>query len=84
MLSLSRYEMATSKQLVELDAEAGHGATRPPNPKVFTQKQRHYLAFIYTYARMFRRPPAETDMQRHFRVSAPSLRVRSDGRLWGN
>ena len=33
----------------------------------FTEKQGQYLAFIYTYSHMFRRPPAETDMQRHFR-----------------
>lgn len=39
----------------------------------FTQKQGHYLAFIYAYAHMFARPPAETDMQRHFRVSPPSV-----------
>ncbi|WP_349644140.1 SOS response transcriptional repressor [Bradyrhizobium sp. SUTN9-2] len=39
----------------------------------FTEKQGHYLAFIYTYAHMFGRPPAETDMQRHFRVSPPSV-----------
>src|ERR1700678_3360966 len=31
------------------------------------------LAFIYTYSHMFRRPPAETDMQRHFQVSPPSV-----------
>ncbi len=39
----------------------------------FTEKQGQYLAFIYTYSHMFRRPPAETDMQRHFRVSPPSV-----------
>jgi DNA-binding MarR family transcriptional regulator len=39
----------------------------------FTEKQGHYLAFIYTYSHMFHRPPAETDMQRHFRVSPPSV-----------
>ncbi len=38
-----------------------------------TEKQGHYLAFIYTYAHMFGRPPAETDMQRHFGVSPPSV-----------
>jgi hypothetical protein len=27
----------------------------------------------YTYSHMFRRPPAETDMQRHFQVSPPSV-----------
>jgi SOS-response transcriptional repressor LexA len=39
----------------------------------FTEKQGQYLAFIYTYSHMFHRPPAETDMQRHFRVSPPSV-----------
>lgn len=39
----------------------------------FTEKQGHYLAFIYTYSHMFGRPPAETDMQRHFGVSPPSV-----------
>ncbi len=39
----------------------------------FTDKQGQYLAFIYVYSHMFRRPPAETDMQRYFRVSPPSV-----------
>jgi DNA-binding MarR family transcriptional regulator len=39
----------------------------------FTEKQGQYLAFIYTYSHIFRRPPAETDMQRHFQVSPPSV-----------
>ena len=39
----------------------------------FTEKQGQYLAFIYTYSHMFGRPPAETDLQRHFRVSPPSV-----------
>ena len=39
----------------------------------FTEKQGHYLAFIYGYSHMFGRPPAETDLQRHFRVSPPSV-----------
>ncbi len=39
----------------------------------FTEKQGHYLAFIYTYSHMFRRPPAEADMQRHFGVTPPSV-----------
>ena len=47
------------------------GATR--RDPAFTEKQGQYLAFIYTYSHMFRRPPAETDMQRHFRVSPPSV-----------
>ncbi|MDQ3673698.1 MAG: hypothetical protein M3365_04915 [Gemmatimonadota bacterium] len=39
----------------------------------FTEKQGQYLAFIHAYSRMFRPPPAEADMQRHFRVSPPSV-----------
>ena len=47
----------------------------PPRvgPQAFTEKEGQYLAFIYVYSCMFRRPPAETDMQRHFRVSPPSV-----------
>jgi len=49
------------------------GAARSRSVQSFTEKQGQYLAFIYTYSHMFRRPPAETDMQRHFRVSPPSV-----------
>jgi Mn-dependent DtxR family transcriptional regulator len=43
--------------------------TTPP----FTDKQGQDLAFIYAYSRIFRQPPAEADMQRHFQVSPPSV-----------
>jgi Mn-dependent DtxR family transcriptional regulator len=43
-----------------------------PTPS-FTNKQGEYLAFIYTYTRVLGRPPAEADMQRHFRVSPPTV-----------
>jgi SOS-response transcriptional repressor LexA len=49
------------------------GAAHRPCGPAFTEKQGEYLAFIYTYAHMFGRPPAEADMQRHFRVSPPSV-----------
>jgi DNA-binding MarR family transcriptional regulator len=39
----------------------------------FTPTQGQYLAFIDAYTRVNGRPPAETDMQRHFRVSPPSV-----------
>ncbi|WP_311966941.1 hypothetical protein [Bradyrhizobium australiense] len=39
----------------------------------FTEKRGHYLAFIHTYSYMFGQPPAEADIQRHFRVSPPSV-----------
>jgi hypothetical protein len=43
------------------------------NQARFIEKQAHYLAFIHTYAYLFGRPPAEADIQRHFRVSPPSV-----------
>ena len=49
------------------------GTAHRPADQGFTEKQGHYLAFIYTYSHMFRCPPAETDFQRHFRVSPPSV-----------
>jgi Mn-dependent DtxR family transcriptional regulator len=39
----------------------------------FTPKQGQYLAFISDYTRVLRRPPAEADMQRYFRVTPPSV-----------
>jgi Mn-dependent DtxR family transcriptional regulator len=41
--------------------------------KTFTPKQGQYLAYIYLYTRLHRRPPAEADMQEYFRVSPPSV-----------
>jgi DNA-binding MarR family transcriptional regulator len=49
------------------------GAARSLSAHSFTEKQGQYLAFIYTYSYMFRCPPAEADMQRHFQVSPPSV-----------
>lgn len=39
----------------------------------FTEKQGQYLAFIWTYTLLNRRPPAEADMQRFFGVTPPSV-----------
>ena len=39
----------------------------------FTPKQGQYLAFIYAYMRVHGRAPAEADIQRKFRVTAPSV-----------
>jgi len=44
----------------------------PPRPS-FTPKQGQYLAFIHAYACIFGRSPAEAELQRHFRVSPPSV-----------
>ena len=40
---------------------------------VFTARQGQYLAFIYCYYKINRRPPAEIDIQRYFNVSAPTV-----------
>jgi len=39
----------------------------------FTPTQGQYLAFIDAYTRVNLRPPAETDIQRRFGVSPPSV-----------
>ena len=39
----------------------------------YTHKQGQYLAFIYYYTKINRRPPAETDVQRYFGVSPPTV-----------
>jgi hypothetical protein len=45
----------------------------PAPAKAFTPKQGQYLAYIYAYTRLHRRPPAEIDMQEYFRVTPPSV-----------
>lgn len=39
----------------------------------FTNKQGQYLAFIYSYTKIHRQPPAERDIQMYFDVTAPSI-----------
>jgi len=39
----------------------------------FTAKQGQYLAFIYHYTKLNRRPPAQRDIQRFFGVTPPSV-----------
>lgn len=38
-----------------------------------TSTQGQYLAFIYAYTRVLRRPPAEADIQKYFEVTPPML-----------
>jgi DNA-binding MarR family transcriptional regulator len=62
------------------------GNAHRTGPHRFTEKQGQYLAFIYVSAHMFHQAPAEADMQRHFRVSPPSvhqivLGLERDGRI---
>ncbi len=39
----------------------------------YTPKQGQYLAFIYYYTKLNGRPPAQTDMQRYFKVTPPTV-----------
>ena len=39
----------------------------------FTELQGQYLAFIYAYSKIHRRPPAEADMRNFFQVTPPSV-----------
>ncbi len=49
------------------------GACLTASAQRFTPKQGQYLAFIYAYTQVLGRPPAEADLQRHFRVTPPSV-----------
>jgi DNA-binding MarR family transcriptional regulator len=49
------------------------GACLPSSGPSFTPKQGQYLAFIHAYTLVLGRPPAEADIQRHFRVTPPSV-----------
>ena len=48
-------------------------APRHPPDAGFTEKQGQYLAFIHTYTKLHRRPPAEADMQKYFGVTPPTV-----------
>lgn len=39
----------------------------------YTTRQGQFLAFIYYYSKLNRRPPAEADIQRYFGLSAPAV-----------
>lgn len=45
----------------------------PSVPPPFTAKQGQYLAYIYYYTKIHRCAPAESDLERYFRVSPPSI-----------
>ena len=45
----------------------------PGVDQAYTKTQGQYLAFIYYYTKIHGVPPAEADMQRYFKVTAPSI-----------
>jgi repressor LexA len=56
-----------------LSFEAAIHGTKAGERGDFTAKQGQYLAFIYYYTKINRRPPSQADIQRYFRVSPPSV-----------
>jgi DNA-binding MarR family transcriptional regulator len=46
---------------------------RQSQTPAFTALQGQYLAFLYAYTQLNRRPPAERDFQEYFQVTAPSV-----------
>jgi hypothetical protein len=53
--------------------EEGPADTVVRESKPFTAKQGQYLAYIYYYTKIHGRPPAESDLQRFFRVTPPAV-----------
>jgi hypothetical protein len=66
--------------IFESFGEDGFAVSIDPAPKLdpsiaplFTAKQGQYLAFIYNYTKIHRQAPAESDLERYFRVSPPAI-----------
>lgn len=47
--------------------------TNNGDKNTFTKLQGRYLAYIATYTKLHRRPPAEADLQKFFGVTPPSV-----------
>jgi Mn-dependent DtxR family transcriptional regulator len=45
----------------------------PVTKKPYTAKQGQYLAFVFYYTKLHGFAPAESDMQKYFKVSPPSV-----------
>jgi hypothetical protein len=56
-----------------LKSKIVRGKATPAEDVLPTKKQLEYLTFISKYISKFGRAPAESDIQRHFLVSAPSV-----------
>ena len=42
-------------------------------PTKWTEKQGQYLAFIHNYSKINGRAPAESDLERYFKVTPPTI-----------
>jgi hypothetical protein len=54
---------------------APNTATLPAlaHPGLYTDRQGQFLAFIHAYTKLHGQPPAEADMERHFKVTPPTI-----------
>jgi hypothetical protein len=56
------------------DTDPGWHMLRPAISRLdMSAKQGQYLAFIHSYTRLHRRPPAEAEIQDYFRTTPPSV-----------
>jgi DNA-binding MarR family transcriptional regulator len=69
--AIANYRTRRIQQLSAAKLTSEHNMA--PMPKTFNSKQGQYLAFIYHYTKVHRRPPAESDIQYFFRTSPPSV-----------
>jgi repressor LexA len=64
------YDRLTSVQQMSAEEEGpAEAVVQVSQP--FTAKRGQYLAYIYYYTKIHGRPPAESDLQRFFRVTPP-------------
>ena len=65
----------TIHQTIVLPEDQMPAAARPSTKPPYTAKQGQYLAFIQHYTKVHRHPPAESDIQMYFGVTAPSVHL---------
>lgn len=76
MVAMDRLTYAHSRvgSGLEGDVDPGAHLVRPAAATLgYTELQGRYLAFIFYYQKLHGRPPAESDLQRYFQVSPPSV-----------
>ena len=65
--------MLAFSRILQLHRRLDHDLSDLSIVHSFTDKQGQYLAFIHAYTKVNRRPPAEADMQRFFKVTPPTV-----------
>lgn len=76
MVAMDRLTYAYSRAESGLDGDVDPGAhlVRPAAATLgYTELQGRYLSFIFYYQKLHGRPPAESDLQRYFQVSPPTV-----------